>query len=594
MLIQTIILGFLALATTAKMEPTYNKDAATSLPWGIYWALPYEKDDKIYIFRNVRFGKKPERFSRSYYPDSDPLSNTVQSFTQNISCIQINSTRQKDPPGGRLRLGDPENSDELQIEDCLFLDIYAPVSAFESKETLLPVVVWFHGGAYALGSKNPLGPINTGQSILRASNYSVIFIIGNYRLGAFGWLAGNYMENAGQPNAGLYDQSLLLNWVQDYVDQVHGDKSQVSAWGMSAGAGSILHHLIREDGSQDPLFNTFAVQSPAFQWAWNNSADGELDKTYKNFSDFAGCGRKYNITCLRDAPLDNLTFANEKLFNESTLTGLFPVGPAVDGNWIKSIPTIRFSQGNFWKGIKSAIVSHCANEAHFFTPNITSQKEFDEFLHRFLPHPGLDSEIDAVREKYNCTANFGGDFFQCLSIVIRDSSFTCNTRNLFEAYPTASYMMQYTFTSIKTAFHAVDLLPLFMNNQQEVVDILESTRNISNGVAEIYAGYLDKHISKIYQSYFASLALSGDPNKFAASKSPLWLPADRSADQLSHVMSVRSPLFPLPSINFKNITDDQNSNSTCSFWTEIAKNITSAQTNINNEKIPLIDDPEEL
>lgn len=72
-------------------------------------------------------------------------------------------------------------------------------------------------------------PFSTGRSALQASNYSSIFIAGNYRVGAFGWLAGDYMQRVGQPNAGLYDQALLFEWVQKYIDQVHGDKESVSA-----------------------------------------------------------------------------------------------------------------------------------------------------------------------------------------------------------------------------------------------------------------------------------------------------------------------------------------------------------------------------
>ena len=195
------------------------------------------------------------------------------------------------------------------------------------------------------GSKNPVGPINSGLSILNASNYQAIFITGNYRVGAFGWLAGNYMQTREQPNAGLYDQALLLELVQKYIERVKGDKTRVSAWGESAGAGSILHHLIREEGKHDPLFKTFAVQSPAFQWAWDNSPGGELDAIYMKFSNLTGCGSKYDINCLRNATLKDLTCANQMLFDSVRQTGLFPVGPAVDGKWVKSIPTVAFSQG---------------------------------------------------------------------------------------------------------------------------------------------------------------------------------------------------------------------------------------------------------
>lgn len=115
-------------------------------------------------------------------------------------------------------------------EDCLFLDLYVPSSAVSSPNPNVPVVVWFYGGAYVYGSKNGLGPdvpFYNGTGMLQAAakaNSKLIFITGNYRLGAFGWLAGTQMEKLGLPNAGLYDQRLVLQWVQDFIHLVSGDK----------------------------------------------------------------------------------------------------------------------------------------------------------------------------------------------------------------------------------------------------------------------------------------------------------------------------------------------------------------------------------
>lgn len=79
---------------------------------------------------------------------------------------------------------------------------------------------------------------------MNASQAEVIYITGNYRLGAFGWLAGTTTGKQAVPNAGLYDQRLVFQWVQDFVHLVGGDKTQVPAWGESASASPILHHLI--------------------------------------------------------------------------------------------------------------------------------------------------------------------------------------------------------------------------------------------------------------------------------------------------------------------------------------------------------------
>ncbi|KAI1132448.1 carboxylesterase family protein [Nemania abortiva] len=590
MLLQTILLGFLAPVAAAQTEttcqpgsiPTDTPAPQLKLPWGIWTATCYQPDNQIFLFKNVRFGAVPQRFGRSITPDW--LDDTVQEITQDISCIQLNTSQLHEPPGGTPTIGNPRSSAEMQCEDCLYLDIYVPVSAFQSEAKLLPVVVWFYGGGFALGSKNPMGPIYTGQSILNASNYQTIFIAGNYRLGAFGWLAGDYMQAAGQPNAGFYDQALLLEWVRDYVHLIQGDKARVSAWGESAGAGSILHHLIREDGEHDPLFNTFVVQSPAFQWAWDNSPDGELDNNYRTFSNFSGCGYDYNIDCLRDAALEDLILANQELFGQVRLKGFFPVGPAVDGVWIKSIPAVRFSQGYYWRGIQSAIISHCANESHSFTPNITTQDEFNAYIDEFLPGPSLEDQRVAIKERYNCAVRFSGDFRRCLATVIQDSMFTCNTRDMFEAYPDISYMMQYAFPIAEFAYHATDLVPLFTNNKSEVEKI----------AGRAYAVAMGEQIPRIYKNYFASFAITGNPNKGLAEPEVIWPIADGSSDRLSGVMNV-SWAFWFPPLEFRLITDNQNAKSTCSFWTEIAKDIALPQVVIDSqERVPFTMGPGEL
>ncbi|OTA77502.1 hypothetical protein M434DRAFT_38634 [Hypoxylon sp. CO27-5] len=568
-----LLLGFLALLPSAN---TQTELPSLKLPWGTWNATVLSEDSEIYHFKNVRFGAKPERFSAPSFPSgSEP---TLQYLTEGISCIQIQTSKLKMPPGGRRphrKTKSTESPNEIQLEDCLFLDIYAPRAAFEPGAKPMPVVVWFYGGAFAFGSKNPTpqtAPLYSGRALLRATSYKVIFIAGNYRIGAFGWLAGDYMQSIGQPNAGLYDQALLLKWVQKYVARVGGDKGHVSAWGESAGAGSILHHLIREDGNRDPLFKTFAVQSPAFEWAWDNSEDGTMDTMYRNFSRLAGCGFGYNISCLRAADPMTLTRANNELFAIVRQTGLFPVGPAVDGEWIKSIPTVTFRQGKFWKGIKSALISHCANEPHSFTPvSVTDQSSFDHFLAIFLPGTGLAPQRDAIKRRYRC----GNDFKACIAVIIRDASFTCNTRDLFNSYPKKSYMMEYAFPTDSYAYHASDLVPLFTNDFGETRDLLYN-QGVGYGWAVAYAALLGKEVRSSYQNYFASFALAGDPSTLEPVPPVPWEVANGHQDELSGVMKVFATWkFWKPA--FGHIEDNQNSRSTCSFWTCIANEIMSAQ-----------------
>ncbi|EEU44553.1 uncharacterized protein NECHADRAFT_85213 [Fusarium vanettenii 77-13-4] len=546
------------------------------LPWGTYEGYPLQEDDNIYLFQDVRFGAKPELFSAPEFPWW--TDHSIQPPLDGRSCILVDTSQLDKPPGGENPINDPFDSDPNTSEDCLFLDLYVPKSVIDNPNgTPVPVVVWIHGGAFAFGSKNRLGPIGTGQSILRASKYQTIFAAGNYRLGAYGWLAGDYMQSAGQTNAGLYDQALLFDWVQLYIGQLNGDKDQVSALGESAGASSILHHLIREGGTIDPTFSRFAVQSPAFEWAWDNSPNGQLDKIYKNFSELAGCGRNFDIDCLRSSK--NLSDANQALFSTVKQTGLFPIGPAVDDVWVKTLPTISFANGDFWKEIRSTIISHTMNEAASFAlSRINSKEAFDHFLASFLPGAKLESQRQQIAEQYNCTKLFDGNYTLCITTTIRDAAFTCNTRDLYSAYPSKSHMIQYGFPSPELANHASDLLPLFANSYDEVVQMLAPSLGELKAIA--YAWLLvDTNLSTAYQTYFASFAASGDPNGLslplvAGQQPPEWPIADGSDDKLAKVLTVQAP------INQEALvlaSDEQNGRERCDFWTTLAKEIVEAQ-----------------
>ncbi|KAK7221626.1 hypothetical protein V2G26_009629 [Clonostachys chloroleuca] len=257
---------FSLVALGAFLSLTHALDLpGITLPWRKYQAEVFADDEKIFLFKNVRFGKEPPRFGAPSFPDWE--DDSIQSPEGITTYVQINMTALRNRSWG---------------------------------------------------------------SALQASNYSSIFIAGNYRVGAFGWLAGDYMQRVGQPNAGLYDQALLFEWVQKYIDQVHGDK--------------------------------------------------------ENFSRLAGCEFAYDIDCLRQAPVQDLAQANTQLFNLVYQTGLFPVGPSTDSKWIKNLSPISISEGKYWKNIQSSIISHVSNEGDMFAPmGIDSEAKFDAFPNEFLP-----------------------------------------------------------------------------------------------------------------------------------------------------------------------------------------------------------------
>ena len=155
------------------------------------------------------------------------------------------------------------------------------------------------------------------------------------QLGAYGFLAGSTLEKEGLPNAGLYDQRAALQWIQDYIYLVGGDRRQVSAWGQSAGAGSLLHHLTAFGGTKDPLFTKAILQSPGFGLSFDRN--GTLEQEFQNFATRAGCAGK-GLVCLRAASAEALKAAND---------GGNAYSPSADGKYVRQLGILELASGTY-------------------------------------------------------------------------------------------------------------------------------------------------------------------------------------------------------------------------------------------------------
>lgn len=144
---------------------------------------------------------------------------------------------------------------------------------------------------------------------MKSADNNVIWVAPNYRLGAFGFLNGPTMEKEGVPNVAFHDQRAALQWVQDYAHLIGGDKNTVTAMGESAGAGSIMHHLVANGGTLDPLFKRAIMLSPAFEPRWDPV---QAENQFKQFEKLAGCEGK-GLPCLRAAPEATLQEASNAI-----------------------------------------------------------------------------------------------------------------------------------------------------------------------------------------------------------------------------------------------------------------------------------------
>jgi para-nitrobenzyl esterase len=120
-------------------------------------------------------------------------------------------------------------------EDCLYLNVWTPQTDPKAR---LPVMVWIHGGGYICGA----GGLAVYDGAPLAKKGAVVVNL-NYRLGALGFFAHPALESespGGPANFGLLDQIAALQWVQRNIAQFGGDPSNVTIFGESSGAKSVL------------------------------------------------------------------------------------------------------------------------------------------------------------------------------------------------------------------------------------------------------------------------------------------------------------------------------------------------------------------
>lgn len=214
-----------------------------------------------------------------------------------------------------------------QAEDCLYLNVWAPAHTTKP----LPVMVWIHGGGYVIGSG--ASRIYDGS---RFAQDGVVLVTLNYRLGALGFLADPALTQEAAPDAplgnyGLMDQVAALQWVQRNIARFGGDPSNVTVFGESAGAGSVLYLLGTE--ATRGLYQKAIIESgPGFA---PPSSLGVKEAQGRAFLKKAGAPENATAEQLRAIPAETLIAPGEGVDWQ----------PFADGRFVKAPFELAFASG---------------------------------------------------------------------------------------------------------------------------------------------------------------------------------------------------------------------------------------------------------
>ena len=200
---------------------------------------------EVTVFRGLPYAAPPVGDLRWHAPESAvPWVGVRKADAFGKACPQ-------DRGASIDQAGDPGPTSE----DCLFLNVWTPRADAGAK---LPVMVWIHGGAFVIGA----GSQSLYDGTALASRGAVVVTL-NYRLGTLGFFSHPALDQAdpgGPVNFGLLDQIAALRWVRENIAAFGGDAQNVTIFGESAGAQSVLA-LFSSPLARD-LFHKGIAQSP--------------------------------------------------------------------------------------------------------------------------------------------------------------------------------------------------------------------------------------------------------------------------------------------------------------------------------------------
>ncbi|KCZ54777.1 hypothetical protein HY29_13340 [Hyphomonas beringensis] len=212
----------------------------------------------------------------------------------------------------------------VQSEDCLYLEVYAPVAAKKA-----PVVVWLHGGAAFLGAGHLGSYVGTSNAAK-----GIITIPINYRLGSLGSFAHPAISSEDGPtgNFAMMDAVAALEWVAENIEAFGGDPENVTIAGQSAGGVMVVNLLTLP--SAKGLFDKAVIQSGAYVSKGMTLEDAEA-KTVKALA---------TIDVPEDVTAEQLRTVSAQTFSyDPVLRGGF--GTILDGEFFVRSPKAVLEAG---------------------------------------------------------------------------------------------------------------------------------------------------------------------------------------------------------------------------------------------------------
>ena len=460
----------------------------------------------IWVFKGIPYAAPPVGDLRWKPPQP------VTAWTEPRACVEFGSScPQPEAREGLYALAALAVGETS--EDCLYLNVW---SAAESADEQLPVMVWIHGGV-EIGSGSM--KVYDGSNL---ATKGVVVVTINYRLGPLGFLAHPALTaespDGSSGNYGLLDQIAALRWVRTNIAGFGGDPQNVTVFGESAGAISILALLVSP--LAEGLFDRAIAQSGIMlDSGFGVGTAVTLEAAEAAGMDYAG---HLGVDPAGDVPAQMRAKSADELLQAAdeyvTDLGLLEKGlnwtPVADGYLLPGLP------GDLWTAGRChdvpLLTGSNADEGNLFVAMMPlSADQYDQEMQKiFGPYA---QEAMAL---YPNTGTQGLD--SGISRMLTEVGFASTARlaaRMMEASTDSpAYLYQFTRESLVLnslgAFHSLEI-PYVMGN----LDLFTSLGMITP---------TDRRLSETMMGYWARFAATGDPNGGGA---PEWPRYDAASDQ---------------------------------------------------------------
>lgn len=360
-------------------------------------------------------------------------------------------------------------------------------------------MVWIHGGGFANGAKSTVGnPSELIAHSVRNGLGGMVYVQMNYRLGVFGFPPKGPMDTDVDTNAGLFDQNLALQWVQQNIRAFGGDPNQVTVMGESAGAVSIWSQMTAFGTTfNTTLFNRAILQSPAQR---PNSDAALYAQVFQQFVAASNVSSVSAARMLDTGALQNINRLTIGAAPFATLT----YGPNVDNDFIPAPQTVLLSQNRFARNVDT-IVAHNANEGLIFTDSrIQNTTGLAAYVTGLMPSAPPVTIQNVVTNLYpeDFTGTFGYTTeLERTEVLASEALVTCNANALLKAFASTPASQSRTANgtangylfAVSPGIHALDTSYTFFNGP----------------FTDIFGDKVDENLANQMQSIFVNFAITG-------------------------------------------------------------------------------------